>query len=536
MLGSDQFNRVCTNGHRYQGLVWPNGTVYSDAEAECFRSPPPYNPPKRAGGGLKSDDGEQQPCRDRWLAPFSSDSIWNTAIGSDAKFEPAELFHPDDPRGVPDNFHNDQDFLLRTTTEDPLTTWVNQGDWGADDHCAIQNHTNSGKPCSSSSRQLDGCHAEIRLPREWTSASDCDGRPDSSGSNCRSAASQSNNNAMALLLPDNETLVQMQPVYRCGFWPSPLLARWGNATDGGPQQFPNTTSIFGDGTLGAHGGSGLSSIGGSIRLGELLPDAPAISHALKIELANFWYFGSAQLQPPTEYNGGRTQYLWPAIGSNGAYDASTQNSTAGYTGTNRFVAPGALLAIPASSASSVHTTTQIGAKIKQALVDYGGYIVDGSGRGTGKHPHHNLAAICMDAEVNAEMRKAYNVDMAYPHGVSNPELAGPGAGPAAAALYGDLLRIFQALHAVANNAPASIGGGGTPRRPRKPPICGASKAKLDDEERALVRARPAATGILAPLVTRTRAAALHESAGIYPCYQATCAGNATCCHYGGADL
>ena len=113
MLGSDQFNRVCTNGHRYQGLVWPNGTVYSDAEAACFRSPPPYNPPpdKRVGGGLKSDDGEQQPCRDRWLAPFSSDSIWNTAIGSDAKFEPAELFHPDDPRGVPDNFHNDQDFL-----------------------------------------------------------------------------------------------------------------------------------------------------------------------------------------------------------------------------------------------------------------------------------------------------------------------------------------------------------------------------------------------------------------------------------------
>ena len=82
---------------------------------------------------------------------------------------------------------------------------------------------------------------------------------------------------MALLLPDNETLVQMQPVYRCGFWPSPLLARWGNATDGGPQQFPNTTSIFGDGTLGAHGGSGLSSIGGSIQLGGLADAGNAIS-------------------------------------------------------------------------------------------------------------------------------------------------------------------------------------------------------------------------------------------------------------------
>ena len=45
MLGSDEFNRVCANGLRYQGLVWPNGTVYDEAEAACFRSPPPYVPP-----------------------------------------------------------------------------------------------------------------------------------------------------------------------------------------------------------------------------------------------------------------------------------------------------------------------------------------------------------------------------------------------------------------------------------------------------------------------------------------------------------
>jgi len=68
-------------------------------------------------------------CRDRWLEPFSSDSIWNTAIGSAARFEPAGLFAPGDPRGPPDNFHNDQDFLLRPRASDPVTTWINQGDW-----------------------------------------------------------------------------------------------------------------------------------------------------------------------------------------------------------------------------------------------------------------------------------------------------------------------------------------------------------------------------------------------------------------------
>ncbi len=41
-------------------------------------------------------------------------------------------------------------------------------------------------------------------------------------------------------------------------------------------------SILEDGRFGAHGGSGLSSVGGTIRSGELDPDAPPIPHALKV--------------------------------------------------------------------------------------------------------------------------------------------------------------------------------------------------------------------------------------------------------------
>ena len=242
-------------------------------------------------------------CRDRWLEPFSSESIWNTAVGSGAVFKHAQLFQPGDRRGNPANFHNDQDFILRTSVDDPVTEWINQGVWGAvkGGNCAIQNLSRSGQPCSDVGNVVDGqvtlgcpgpgcvdgCVAHIRLPARWTSASDCDGPPLSDGSNCRSKGDQANNNAMAVLLPDNETIVQMQPAYRCGYG-SPLLARWGASTDGGPQNFPNETSIFGGGTFGAHGGSGLSSIGGSIRLGELLPGSPPIRHALKIELGN-WY-------------------------------------------------------------------------------------------------------------------------------------------------------------------------------------------------------------------------------------------------------
>jgi len=38
---------------------------------------------------------------------------------------------------LPSQIHNDQDFFIKTTTDTsqfPLTPWIDQGDWGADDH------------------------------------------------------------------------------------------------------------------------------------------------------------------------------------------------------------------------------------------------------------------------------------------------------------------------------------------------------------------------------------------------------------------
>lgn len=261
---------------------------------------------------------------------------------------------------------------------------------------------------------------------------------------------------MGVLLEDNETIVQMQPAYRCG-WGMPLLARFGNNSDGCPQKFPNTTSIFGDGALGSHGGSGLSGVGGTIRLGELLPSTGPIKHALKIELQHQWYYGGHKLQKDTPYNGGRSQYVWPATGS----DSGSNKAPGGlYTGTDPNVVPGALLTIPTALSKHINTTTVVGTKIKQALTTYGAYIVDDTGAG-------NSVAVCMEADVNSEMRTTYGYAMTYPHGVSSRPLD-PGH-----TLYNDLLKLFQSLHVVTNNGPKSVGGGGIPLVPPKPPICGA---------------------------------------------------------------
>lgn len=344
-----------------------------------------------------------------------------TALGCcwDASFQSQPCFKP--AGGAPEQFHNDQDFFIVANEGDPLTEWVNQGDWGPDDKCNVTGTVG----------------ARLPWPHNFTTASD----------GGRSKPGQINNNAAGLLLPDRKTLVQMQPLYRCAPG-SPILAKWGDQR-GCPQTFPNVTDITGDGALGAHGGSGLSAVGGTIRLGELLPDAPPVPHALKLELyAHQYYYGGRQLNPPTAANGGRTQYRWPATGS----DSYTWQPVAGYNGSLSSLVPGALLAIPPSVAPSVHTTTVLGGKFKQVLLDYGGYIVDDTAS--------DSAAICMEAAVNEELRVAYNVSMAYPGGL------GPGH-----ALYSDLVSIFQALAVVDNNGPASIGGGGAPRRPPAAPLC-----------------------------------------------------------------
>ena len=151
-----------------------------------------------------------------------------------------------------------------------------------------------------------------------------------------------------------------------------------------PEYADVVQSVFSDGALGSHGGSGLSGVGGTIRLRELLNSSAAINHALKIELQHQWYYGQTKLQPTNPYNGGRGQYVWPATGSDGGSDKAPGGL---YAGSDKNVVPGALLALPAAVAHSVQTVTVVGTKIKQALVDYGAYIVDDTGESTRVRDH-----------------------------------------------------------------------------------------------------------------------------------------------------
>lgn len=409
-------------------------------------------------------------CRDRWLQPFSSTSIWNTAIGSGAVFAPAHIYDADFfaqgglgchlrvrgmssrrtrcpglplnatqaaceaapavccyladvpagtptcflPAGLPpyeSGFHPDEDLLIVASADDPETPFLDRA-WVGEPHC-----------CDLSGPQ----RGTLPFPVNYTT--DC----------------HLNNNAAALLMPDNVTLMQFQPLYR-GSPGSPIMAQWPPTT---PYPFWAgwNISIEGEGLWGAHGGSFLSSIGGTIRAGEMLPDAPPIAHALKLELFAVDYYWAGF--------GGYPCYVWPALACDGYARGGGPQS---YNGSLNFLVPGALLAIPSAVAPTVNVSTVPGKRLLDALVTYGGYIVDDTAG--------DSAAICMEPPAMADMNAAYGI----PFNITTSATAyGPNS--ASVAFFWDLVALFRALHVVTNNAPSAIGGGGTPLAPPAPPLC-----------------------------------------------------------------
>ena len=363
--------------------------------------------------GVFSVRHENSPnCRQAILWPFTNTSVWNSPLGSEAKYVDAHLFRVDDSRGSSYrafyNFHSDDDYVIVTSSEDPLVSWFNQGHWGGpatyDAYCNV-----TGKLV----KQLH--FPSNTIVQNW-----------------------GNNNAAGLLQPDGRTLYTMQPLYVCSPG-APILAF--DFNNGYP------TDIYNDnGHIGGHGGSGLSAVGGTIRLGELLPSSGPIRHALKLELwAHSWYY--------RPLDGNRSEcYFWPANTCDGyAFDTSSSEC---YNGTDSNIRPGTLLAIPPANIESVNSTlkTLPAMKLLQALSQFGGYLVDDTA--------WNSSSICTEHGVADEFKVAYGFDFTVNEsGSDNSDW------------YNDLLTLFRALYVVNNSDENHIGGGGLPIVSGAPPFC-----------------------------------------------------------------
>jgi hypothetical protein len=226
------------------------------------------------------------------------------------------------------------------------------------------------------------------------------------------------NACAALLHPDGRTILQLNPLCR----PKQSGPVWGWLVE---------ADLLGDGLAGGHGGSGLSTIRGSIRPGELTGERP-LRHAIKLNLwAERYYHYRADDTPG---------YRWPANRAD-SYAAKS------YQGTNPELEIGALLAIPrARSIAKDELKTKAGKILFQTFADFGGYLVDD----TAWDAHD----FCIDQEADKEMLDTLGYSFSKPTDTFRD----------------DVNRIVQLLEVVSNNSETSEAGGGKSTIASPPPF------------------------------------------------------------------
>src|SRR3989449_6846228 len=256
--------------------------------------------------------------RNATLWPFSRDSIWNLPIGANAVYVPGNIKKP-----TASGMTTDVDVLILTPNAPPTDVYYNGNAWSGGSRCNAQ----SIDPLFSAP-----------IPTNFVVHGAGSGNPDGTTPNY----------ATAILAADGHTLIQGQPMARC--------TANGTATI---WWYQKKEDLFKTGNSGAHGGSMPSSLGGVIRLGELVPGG-TIRHALKVNLLG-----------TDNYYSGSGGYRWPATTADGCAPGC-------YGGSVPALRMGSLLALPPSvDVNAMGLETGEPAKIlAHAFQDYGAYTVD----------------------------------------------------------------------------------------------------------------------------------------------------------------
>lgn len=337
--------------------------------------------------------------RNPLIQPFASTSIWNMPIGAGASYAAANLSGNPGKNIWAKMPGVDDEKIVLTPTAPMTTVGISNAGWTGKNRCAATGGTMTTVPMPST----------YVVPNTNT------------------------NSSASFLLSDKRTIVQFQPLARC--------TAGGTAT--AMAKFTNV-DLYGPGITGAHGGSGLSAIGGSVRLGELRPgQATGPAHALKVNV----YAKEALYKCSTR----SACFRWPAVTSDsyavGWYGAANGN-------TNSAMKMGALLAIPYStSIASLSLETLPAKQLAWTLQNYGAYIVDDT--------YAPGFDINVEDGPNGSMRKQFKADWGF-----EMEQRVQGNTP----WIRDIQKIVKSLYVVNNNSSTTIGGGGTPRQAMAPAI------------------------------------------------------------------
>ncbi|MFD0840235.1 hypothetical protein [Williamsia serinedens] len=278
------------------------------------------------GGLIPADAGAAAAPADVLRQPFAATSIWNTPIGSDARYVPAGL--PAVPRGsvwapMP---QDDGDHLIFTPDAPLVAVHANSAGWTGRSRCGTAGPILFSAP----------------IPRDYV------------------VRSSNENEGATFLLPDGRTMRYVAPLARC--------VAGGGAT---AQDVSAPVDLYGDGLSRRPGAAGLSGgPGGVLRVGELGPGSPTgPRHALRVIVDSPQVLFRCRTEPQC--------FRWPAA-------TSDAGSVGGYgtIGDNRNIAMrmGALLAIPArTDLSRLGLETVPGRQLAWTMQNFGAYVADSTG-------------------------------------------------------------------------------------------------------------------------------------------------------------
>lgn len=363
-------------------------------------------------------NAQAQSTRDPLLWPFEQRSIWNMPIGDSAVYVHAQIEQAQ-ARGMT----IDEDVIVLTPDSPLVDIFTNYAGWSGADRCPAEGPLLFSAP----------------MPENFTVSPDnWDGlRP---------------NSGLAVLMADGQTIRQTQPFAKCD---TGLLAT--------SQFTPPAVDIFGDGIRGAHGGSGLSAIGGTLRIGELTSSSGPIRHVMKVNL-----YAAKNLYYDAQTEG----YRWPAIRADGYADGNY-----GSLRTNPIVPAcrmGALLALPTwLNLDSLGFETIPARTLAQAFQEYGAYIVDDTA--------WDVYAMETEWGPNGRFTEDFEANWGFPFIESDKNT--PWAR--------DMDRIFLNLHVVDNNSDSTIGGGGTPLADLAPPFQTTSVEEGWEDSQIVIYPNPA---------------------------------------------
>jgi hypothetical protein len=362
--------------------------------------------------------------RDARQQPFASDSIWNTPIGSGAQFVPSKVSptpgqYLPDPK-LPDQTwadmpHLDHENIVLHPEAAPLSVEYTHVGIGTANKCAPTNDAPPNAPFPML----------LPIPADYV------------------VPSNNGNGSTTILKADGHTLAQMQPFALC--------------TAGGPatsKVWFADADLFKDGRVGAHGGSKLSALGGSIRVGELRPLQHAPRHAIKVNVYSQEVFHDCG--PDV----GITCYRWPASSADGK--APTQYGIAPGITPPLGMKMGALLAIPPSvDIGALGLRTDPGRQLAWTLQNFGAYVVDSTG---GAAFGLNVEDGAFRAPNGEYLAKDDEFDDDYAPLTMHSRVR------TNSDWSRDIQTLVSNLYLVDNNGENAVGGGGMPRQPFLPPL------------------------------------------------------------------